>query len=314
MLRVELAGARSLRFDDGSPVRAASGLARLGDGWLVAQDDATHAAWVRAGSVTPVRVLPPVEGHDAFSAATATKLLKPDLEAACEVDVGGEPAVLLLGSGSSARRRRAALVRLRDGEPQAVAADLGPLYDRVAAALGAELNLEGACLAGDRLRWFNRGNGRPGTLSGSVDVDLGGLVAAVLGSGPVEAVAVTRPAVHDLGAVRGVGLAVTDAVALPGGKVLLAAAAEDTPNAIDDGEVVASALVLVQDDPSGRSAVTGVAPLPEGADGTVWKVEGLGLQAADEHGATLLAVVDADDPSLPSAALTLRVRWVSAAR
>ena len=41
------------------------------------------------------------------------------------------------------------------------------------------------------------------------------------------------------------GLAVTDAIALPDGRLLLSAAAEDSPNAVDDGPVVATALVLV---------------------------------------------------------------------
>src|SRR3712207_8518336 len=44
-----------LRFDDGTPVTAASGIAPLGDGWLVAQDDATSAAWLRGDHVVPVR-------------------------------------------------------------------------------------------------------------------------------------------------------------------------------------------------------------------------------------------------------------------
>jgi hypothetical protein len=43
-------------------------------------------------------------------------------------------------------------------------------------------------------------------------------------------------------------VAVTDAVALPGGRMLLSAAAEDTPNSVDDGPVVGAALALVRDD------------------------------------------------------------------
>lgn len=309
VLRVEVEGARPLRFDDGAPVRAASAVARLGDGWLVAQDDANHAAWVRRGSIKPVRMLPAVEGLDLFSAAEGTKLLKPDLEAACEVAVGREPGVLLLGSGSSPARMRAVLVRLEsDGAPSVVSADLTAVYQQVAAVLGiAELNLEGACRVGDRLRWFHRGNPRAGTPSASVDVDLGALLAAVTGSACV--VAVGAPRIYELGEVGGVGLAVTDAVTLPDGRLLLSAAAEDTPNPIDDGEVVGSALVVVDDD-----VTTAVAPLPVADGGSPWKVEGLALDAADTGGVMLRAVVDADDPSAPSAELALRGRWVSPGR
>jgi hypothetical protein len=76
-VRVFVDYVRALRFDDGTPLTAASGIAPLGDGWLIAQDDSTFAAWRRAGSVVPVRVLPPVEGHDRFSEAAGTKRLKP---------------------------------------------------------------------------------------------------------------------------------------------------------------------------------------------------------------------------------------------
>jgi hypothetical protein len=95
-MRVELAEVASLRFADDSPVRAASAITRYRDGWLIAQDDATHACWLRGGVGTPVRLLPAVDGSEVFAEAAGTKHLKPDLEAACPVPDG----VLLLGSGS----------------------------------------------------------------------------------------------------------------------------------------------------------------------------------------------------------------------
>ena len=102
-MRVELVGIGLLRFADGTPVRAASAIAPYGDGWLIGQDDATHACWWRDGVGTPVRVVPAVEGHEVFSEDAGTKELKPDLEAAVAVDGG----VLLLGSGSTPVRMRA---------------------------------------------------------------------------------------------------------------------------------------------------------------------------------------------------------------
>jgi hypothetical protein len=292
-----------LRFDDGTPVRAASGVAPLGDGWLVAQDDATHAAWLRDGGVVPVRLLPPVEGRDLFTEAEGTKHLKPDLEVACPAEVDGEPAVLVLGSGSSSRRMRGVVVRLTDAGPTAAAADLAPLYPRVADTLGIgldALNLEGASRHGDTVRWFNRGNLAAGVPSASVAVPLGRLVDAVLGRAPAGDVPVGDPRVHELGDVAGVGLAVTDAVALPDGRVLLSAAAEDTPNAVDDGPVVATALALVDGE-----QVLAVAPIP-GFGGSVHKVEGLALREVRDDTVHLLAVADDDDPTRPSAVLRLR--------
>jgi hypothetical protein len=305
-VRVEIEDVRALRFDDGTPVRAASAVAPLGDGWLVAQDDATHAAWRRGSSVVPVRVLPPVQGCEVFSEAANTKHLKPDFEAACEVTVGGAAGVLLLGSGSTPARMRASLVRLGPAGPQFEVLALDRLYERVAGELGiglAEVNLEGACRSGDRLRWFNRGNRSAGVPSASVDLDLTGLAAALAGRGDLAGVGIGHPLRYDLGAVDGVGLAVTDAVALPDGRVLLSAAAEDTPNAVDDGPVVGTALALVHD---GRVLALAALPAP---GGTGYKVEGLALLGTGPDGARLLAVVDADDPDVPSAELTVSVSW-----
>jgi hypothetical protein len=295
---------RGLQFDDERPVTAASAIAPLGDGWLIAQDDSTHAAWYRGASVTAVRLLPPVDGHDWFSEAAGTKRLKPDLEVACPADVDGEPAVLLLGSGSTDRRTRGVLVRLGDGRPLMQAGELAPLYRLVAQRLGladGELNLEGASRHDDTMRWFNRGNLAAGVRPGSVDVPLAGLVEAVLGRTDPASVPVGQPRVYDLGEVAGVGLAVTDAIALPDGRLLISAAAEDTPNAVDDGPVVAAALVLVDGD-----TVLDVAAVPE-VDGRVAKVEGLALRRVDGGQVHLLAVVDDDDHTRPSTALELHV-------
>jgi hypothetical protein len=43
-VQVELIGTERLWFGPGDPVRAASAVSPFGDGWLIAQDDANHAA------------------------------------------------------------------------------------------------------------------------------------------------------------------------------------------------------------------------------------------------------------------------------
>lgn len=295
-----------LHFDDGTPVRAASAIAPLGDGWLIAQDDSVDAAWRRGTSVTPLRVLPPIEGHTTFSEKEGTKHLKPDFEAACEMSVDGRPGVLLLGSGSKAARMRAVLVVLTDEGPRSTITDLRPLYERVAAVLELpldHLNLEGACRDGDRFRWFNRGNLNAGVKSASVDLDFAALLGVVTGDGSPEEIPVVRPQHYDLGEVNGVGLAITDAMALPDGRVMVSAAAEDTPNAVDDGPVVGAGLALLDE-----NSVLDMAPLPE-FEGTIHKVEGLALSETTDDGLRLMAVVDADDADAPSTELALRVLW-----
>lgn len=303
-MRIQVEASESLRFEDGSPVRAASAIARFGDGFLVSQDDATSACWWRSGVGTPVRLLPPVDGHDTFSEAEDTKELKPDLEAAFQITVDDAPAVLLLGSGSTDARMRAALAGLREGVPWALSRDLSPLYAQVSDLLGVDpeqLNLEGACVVDGVLRWFHRGRPAAGLPSSSVDLDLTALVAAVAGRAEPAGLHPTGALTYDVGEVEGVGLAITDAVTLPGGAVLVSATAEDSPNAYDDGPVRGSALAVLD-----GTHVRASAPVPS-VGGHVAKVEGLALLDWDEHGGRVLAVVDEDDPTAASALLTLRV-------
>jgi hypothetical protein len=296
-MRVDVRDSVSLTFADGAPVRAASAIAPFGDGWLIVQDDATHAAWWRPGSVTALRVVEPIGGLEVFSSAAGTKHLKPDFEAACAIPADG-PRVLLLGSGSTGARMRASLV----GPSSFTVADLSPVYRAVAVALGIpedRLNLEGACLIGDRLRWFQRGNAATGTPSASVDLDARALLAMVTGSGAADRVAIGGRRYYDLGRIGNAALAVTDALALPDGRVLVSAAAEDAPNAVDDGPVVGAAMAVFDGD-----TVLAMAEL-SGAG----KVEGIALRETVPGGLRLWAVVDADDPAVPSALLTLHVKW-----
>ncbi|GAB3258961.1 DUF6910 family protein [Nocardioides dilutus] len=297
-MQVDLVETGLLRFADGTPVRAASAIAPYADGWLVGQDDATHACWWRRGVGTPVRVFPAVEGHEVFSEATGTKDLKPDLEAAVDIDGG----VLMLGSGSTPARMRGAWLAPGGGPS---VGDLSAVYARAAELLAVSpdrLNLEGACVVGDRLRWFQRGLPAAGVPTASVDVDLRALLDAVRGLGQDSLIAVQDVRHYVLESPDGLALATTDAVTLPDGRILVSAAAEDSPNTYDDGPVLGSALALLD----GDVTVTTVS-LPE-PDGRIAKVEGLAVLEWDERGGRLLATVDADDPEVPSSVLTLDVR------
>ncbi|WP_199424349.1 DUF6910 family protein [Actinotalea solisilvae] len=310
-MQIEVEGVVPLRFADGAPVRAASAVVPFDAGWLVVQDDATHAAWVShpdgRAPVRRVRVLPAVEGHDTFEESAGTKRLKPDLEAAFSVP--GTADVVLLGSGSSPARMRACrLGRASCGDaPDVAVADLAPLYAAVAHALGEpedRVNLEGACVLGGTVRWFQRGSPAAGVPTAAVDVRLDTLLRVL--AGDVDPGAVRFEAVHryDLGEARGVGLAVTDAVTLADGRVLVSAAAEDTPDPREDGPVVGSVLAVLDD-----LAVEHTAPLPH-VEGGVPKVEGLAIVSQDAPGdVRLLATLDADDATAPSLAVTLRARW-----
>ena len=304
-MQIEIGRVERLRFDHGGPVRAASALTAFGDGFLVVQDDATHAAWFVDGRATAVRLLPPVDGLEAFDELSGTKNLKPDFEAACAVVDGADPAVLVMGSGSSPARMRWVLLTLEQDLPQTRVADMTALYRTVAEArevpLGV-LKMEGACVLGRTLRWFHRGLPSAGQPAASVDLALVDVLAAVHGDVGAGTVTVAGPRRYDLGSVANVGLAITDAVAIAGHGVLCAAAAEDSPNTTDDGPVVGSALVHLRD-----HGPADVALLPM-IEGVVAKVEGLMLVDASGERVRLLAVVDGDDPLAESLSVTLRVR------
>jgi hypothetical protein len=294
-MRVELTGTTPLRFGDGSPVRAASAIAPYGAGWLVVQDDATHACVWADGAGRALRLVAPVQGHDTFDEASGTKALKPDLEAVVALPDG---RTLALGSGSTPARMRSVLL----SEASVLVAGLAPVYAGIIDALDVapdQLNLEGACVVGDSLRWFQRGLPSAGAPTASVDVALDRLLD--LASGSPAAVRVAGVRRYDLGTVDGVGLAVTDAVSLDDGRILVAAAAEDSPSTYDDGPVVGSAVALIDGD-----EVVDRVELPR-LDGQVAKVEGLALVSQAAGRIELVAVVDADDPDVPSQLLELVV-------
>lgn len=304
MLRVHIRDTTPLTFDDGTPVRAASAIAPFGDGWLIAQDDETIAAWWQGSSVRRVRVYPPVEGRDSFTEAEGTKELKPDIEAACAVQVDGESGVLLLGSGSLPDRMRAALLT-PDSVDDPTTTDLTALYQRITQALDLqpkELNLEGACVLDDTLRWFQRGHGSTGVPSSSVDLPLGDVLAAVQGRCRADAVPVGAVRRYEFESSGDVALAITDAALLPDGRILVSAAAEDAPDAVADGEVVGAALAMLDD-----HEVVEVVAMPQAEDGAPYKVEGLALRGADGNRLDVLGVVDADNPQAASLALELDV-------
>jgi hypothetical protein len=294
-MRVTLTSSTQLRFADGAPVRAASGVARYGAGWLVIQDDATHACVWESGSGRALRLVAPVEGHDTFEEASGTKALKPDLEAVVALPDG---RTLALGSGSTSARMRCVLL----SESTIQVAGLAPIYARVAELLEVpadQLNLEGAAVVGDSLRWFQRGLPSAGAPSASVDVELDGLLDHA--SGAPAAVRVSGVRRYDLGTVAGVGLAITDAISLASGLVLVSATAEDSLSTYDDGPVVGSALALLD-----AERLVDMAELPL-LDGEVAKLEGLALVGHRDDVLDLVAVVDADDPEVPSLFLELVV-------
>jgi hypothetical protein len=290
-------------------VRAGSGLRRWGRHLAVVQDDVSAVALIAddpaAHGGTPAVHLPLPAGPGGrrrFSAAEGNKAHKLDLEA-CVVLPDGR--LLALGSGSTPARERLAL--LRPGEPP-VLVDGAALYAGLRARrelCGPAVNIEGAVIVGDQLRLFQRGNGAP--VDGEApahavgDLPLAGLLNFLDAGGPPPALGrVLRVA---LGAVRGVAFGFTDAVALPDGRVLFLAGAEDSPDTVADGAVLGARVGLLDGDAVTLADILG----PDGQP-TPLKLEGVEL-AGPPTAAGIVAwvVADQDDPAVPT--LLARLRW-----
>lgn len=300
---------RALRFagaDDARDlpghVRAGSGLRRWGERLVVIQDDVNALALLdeRSGSVEPLTLPAGSGGLRHFSAARGNKAQKMDLEA-CVVLPDGR--LLAMGSGSTTFREHLIVVDLghqvRVVDGRVWYANLRSRGDFA----GSELNIEGAVIAGDKLRLFQRGNGASGggqdACNAVGDVELGAFVRWLDGGDVApQLCAVTR---FDLGHITGVPFGFTDATVLPDGRIVFLAGAEDSPDTYRDGVVLGTRVGLL----NGAEFVLADV-LEEGGAPTRLKLEGIDFVCMNAAGGIeLVAVADMDDPDVPAVIATL---------
>ena len=309
-LRVVVTAQTPLWYADGANhahdrpahVRAASSLAWIGDTIAVIQDDANFAALVDPSTrAARAIVLPRGEGGlRQFDDTRGNKKYKWDLEACVAVPTNGVDVLWAWGSGSKKRRRRVAMIDCWDTDTaRVVLVDANALYERLEeteAFAGSDMNIEGAMLVGDVLRLFNRGNGAAKRERLPVNATCDLLLRDVRKHFEDSAAAVPTPTnivQYDLGALHGVPLGFTDAIAM-GDATLFAATAEASEDATTDGLVTGSVLGVIASDGTCRYG------LLYDAQGRPFsaKVEGVLLaKTSRTHG---WLVVDADDPTAPS--------------
>lgn len=273
-------------------VRAGSALARLPCGRLcIVQDDASFLAVFDpvTGAVEDV-AFPSGDGERQFDDARGNKSKKLDLEATIAFDDG---TLVAFGSGSSPLRERVAVVRGQDARIVG-AAELYASMRAEQAFSGSELNVEGSALSGDDVVFFQRGNGAGAAVSATARVDARRLRAYLEGDGPCPPL--REVVAWDLGDASGVRLAFTDGAAAARGLAFLACA-EASPDATRDGPVSAVAIGLLDD----RARTCVLAPIfDERGAPLLDKAEGLSFD-----GDRAWAVVDKDDPKVPSELLEL---------
>jgi hypothetical protein len=273
----------------------------------VVQDDAAFIALVdpHNGRVDAVELPARAGGLRQFDKARGNKMDKLDLESIASLTIDGSPALLAMGSGSDRVREVFVLVRFVADAPVVEELPAHAFFaglKKNKAFAGDELNIEGMVVDGERVRFFNRGNGAGVAVDATAEVGLSQLLAHL--RDPLLHAAPTPKHVRafDLGKDQaGTRLTFTDATRHPDERTLFLAAAEASPNAVDDGEVTSTAIGVLHDD--GRFSMI---PLLDERGGPLRdKVEGVAIDPSDPGRAFI--VVDKDDATAPAELLQVRL-------
>lgn len=284
---------RELLLDPHGPfehVASGSGLEVVGRYAVVVADDLHHLALFDLADHGAPGLLVRTFAGELPSEHAARKARKPDIEAITLVPTvdGAGAALVGLPSGSRPNRTRGFVIDLDDrgqistSEPRII--DAAPLLDELQRRIHGECNVEGAACMGGELVLALRGVAGANALA---RLDRVAAVEAIAG-GRLDAAGLRSVEPLELGDVEGVALGITD-LAVVDGELLATAAAEDTDNAYDDGDVVGSAIAWLT---LGAAAPRRMLHLPR----HVGKVEGIAADGAGD----LLLVTDDDDPARPA--------------
>lgn len=258
-------------------------------------DDELHLGRFPIATTRPGRLLRLLPGSLPASAA-GRKRCKPDLEVLLRIPACAQwprGALLALGSGSHARRRAGAWIGFGangrvTGRSHPV--DATPLYTRLTRELG-ELNIEGGWTGPDSLFLLQRGN-RGGAPNAVIRFALQPVLDALRNESALPPLARLQLRPIALPDIDGVPLGFTDATALPDGRWLFSAVAEDTRDAYRDGPCYGAAIGLAD----ARHRIQWLRRVDPPL-----KIEGIECQDGPDR---LLLVSDADNPRLPAQLLT----------
>jgi hypothetical protein len=235
-------------------VSSASGVVRRGDFVYVIGDDLLSLAVFRLSRPEPGTLRTVLPGELPVD-ADERKRAKPDLEALTVLPPAhGTPYGTLLGIGSGSgegRDRGFAWALAPDGslrgEPDLV--DLAPLY-RLLAEQVDHLNVEGACVMGDRLWLLHRGN-HAETTNVVAELSLAAVMESLRGDRRIDVHELSAVRSYDLGTLDGVPVTFSDATPLGGELLVFTASAEGQGDSVaDDGEILGSVVGTI--DPGGE--------------------------------------------------------------
>lgn len=275
-------------------VAAASGLVKVDDTFHVVADDSldlsTFSTDLAEGGVEK-RLL---DRQELPQDEKQRKAFKPDLESLTQVSTQTGEALLALGSGSTESRHTGVYLGLdSDGQTgKPIAFDLSPLYHSLGQQF-PQLNIEGAAALDGKLRLLQRGNGEDSS-NAIIDLDLHDSIEAASQGKALTPDLIRGTKSVDLGSTTGsqgeVPWTFTDLTSLGDGRSLFIAAAEDTDNPYDDGEILGSAVGVMEAD----GTISQLRPTVQNV-----KLEGLAVETTDE-GLQAYLVTDGDDPHRPA--------------
>lgn len=272
-------------------VYAASGLVQLGGELVIVADDELHLAIFPSDASTPGHWLGLFPGELPLNYKERKKE-KPDLEAITYLPPdtfapGG--ALLVVPSMSRANRVRGALILVNEqGLRQPIPVDFSDLHSALSPRI-RELNIEGIALGQHHIRLFHRGS-HGNSKNQVIEMDRLGFTRDLFDTHTPRAGNVKRIHEYDLGQLKGVDLAFTDAVGISDGRTLFLASAECTRNAYDDGACLGSVVGAINAD----GEIGRVEPI----EGSL-KLEGISVRE-DGGRLSLSFVSDSDDEQIPA--------------
>lgn len=278
-------------FSPDSAIGALSGVAYLGDYLYFVGDDVRYLLKTslknKITATTTFEKVPLLESSEQEALTVLSKAEKPDFEALSCIIFNEQLHLLVMGSGSTEKRKQALLYNPSNHQVQTLLDKLDYDYLQHCVALtgGADLNIEAVCSDSHHLYIFQRGN--INHFHGVLVFDLEKIQAhKSLENALIRSFNLTLPEIN--GSVSGI----SDAYFFVDKNVIVATAAvEQTLNTYDDGAVLGSYILVLS--PKGEVLDSFLIQDAEGNTLAI-KVEGITWLESNADGEVFLLVTDSD--------------------
>lgn len=278
-------------FSPDSAIGALSGVAYLGDYLYFVGDDVRYLLKTslknKITATTTFEKVPLFESSEQEALTVLSKAEKPDFEALSCIIFNEQLHLLVMGSGSTEKRKQALLYNPSNHQVQTLLdkLDYDYLQNSVALTGGADLNIEAVCSDSHHLYIFQRGN--INHFHGVLVFDLEKIQAhKSLENALIRSFNLTLPEIN--GSVSGI----SDAYFFVDKNVIVATAAvEQTLNTYDDGAVLGSYILVLS--PKGEVLDSFLIQDAEGNTLAI-KVEGITWLESNADGEVFLLVTDSD--------------------